>query len=273
MPEGHVTHGLAREHRKLLGGRIVHASSPQGRFAAGASRIDGRELVGTDAVGKHLFHRYRDDSQPGPDDWLHVHLGLYGKFSVGHGSAPAPVGQVRLRLEGGGQDGPPVWMDLRGPTACELLTAAQVRQIRDRLGPDPLRRGASPEAAWQRIHRSRTAIGALLMDQSVLAGVGNVFRAEVLYRHGVDPHRPGMDLDHETWDAMWTDLVGLMRAALRTGRIVTTEPADRPSRRVTRETAHYVYRRAGLACRRCGTPIATEVLAGRNLFWCPRCQA
>jgi formamidopyrimidine-DNA glycosylase len=72
---------------------------------------------------------------------------------------------------------------------------------------------------------------------------------------------------------MWGDLVAQMRAGVRTGRIVTTRPEDRPGRRVTAELAHYVYRRAGLACRVCGTPVATQPLAGRNLFWCPSCQA
>lgn len=293
MPEGHVTHGLARDHKRLLGGRVVRAASPQGRFEVGAATIDGRRLVGTDAVGKHLFHRYRGSG--GPDVWLHVHLGLYGKFRTGHGVPPEPVGQVRLRLstdgsndgtddrsvdgsgdrtEDGSGDGTAVWMELRGPTACELLDAAQVRSIRDRLGPDPLRRGADPNRAWERLSRSRTAIGALLMDQSVLAGVGNVFRAEVLFRHGIDPHRPGNEVDRASWDAVWLDLVSLMRSALKAGRIVTTEREDRSRRRgpALPEDAHYVYRRQGQPCRRCGETVLTETFVGRNLFWCPTCQ-
>jgi formamidopyrimidine-DNA glycosylase len=113
------------------------------------------------------------------------------------------------------------------------------------------------------------------MDQTIAAGVGNVYRAEVLYRAGIDPHRPGRLVTRDEWDAMWADLVSLMRAGLRTGRIVTTRPADRERRtgRVRPEDAHYVYRRTGLPCRICGTAVATEVMAGRNLFWCPRCQA
>ena len=119
------------------------------------------------------------------------------------------------------------------------------------------------------------AIGLLLMDQTIAAGVGNVYRAEVLYRARIDPHRPGRLVTRDEWDAMWADLVSLMRAGLRTGRIVTTRPADRDRRtgRVRPEDAHYVYRRTGLPCRICGTAVATEVMAGRNLFWCPRCQA
>jgi endonuclease-8 len=163
-------------------------------------------------------------------------------------------------------------VDLRGPTACEVITPPEVEGIRDRLGPDPLRRDADPERAWARISRSRVAIGALLMQQEVIAGIGNVYRAEILFRHRLDPHRPGRDLPRASWDALWPDLAELMRAGVRAGRIVTTLPADRPGGRVTRDRAHYVYRRTGLPCRICGTEVRTEVMVGRNLFWCPTCQ-
>ena len=134
--------------------------------------------------------------------------------------------------------------------------------------PDPL-------LAAQRLARSRTAIGALLMDQSVVAGVGNVFRAEVLYRAAISPFRAGRDVSAAEFAALWADLVRLMRAGVRSGRIVTTEPGDRPlgsRRRPSREDAYYVYRRTGLPCRVCGTEVRTEELVGRNLFWCPNCQ-
>jgi formamidopyrimidine-DNA glycosylase len=112
------------------------------------------------------------------------------------------------------------------------------------------------------------------MDQAVIAGVGNVYRAEVLFRHGIDPHRPGRDLGRASWDAVWADLVALLRAGVRVGRIVTTRPEDRDRRSGTpgREDSFYVYRRAGLPCRICGTPVRTEPMAGRNLYWCPACQ-
>ncbi|HZB49921.1 MAG TPA: DNA-formamidopyrimidine glycosylase family protein [Mycobacteriales bacterium] len=260
MPEGHTIHRLAREHNRLLVGHPVRATSPQGRFADGAARIDGRVLERTDAHGKHLFHRYGDL-------WLHVHLGLYGKFSTGTLPPPEPRGALRLRLLADDH-----WVDLRGPTACEVLSPPEVTAIRARLGPDPLRRDADAARAWARLSRSRVAIGALLMDQTVLAGIGNVYRAEILYRHRVEPHRPGRDLPRTTWDELWPDLVTLMRAGVRAGRIVTTRPADRPGGRLTRDKAHYVYRRAGLPCRVCGTEVRTEVMVGRNLFWCPTCQ-
>ena len=248
---------------KLFGGQTLRASSPQGRFADGAALIDGRTLEGTDAYGKHLFHRY------GRDVILHVHLGLYGKFTEGPQPAPEPRGALRLRLQGEA-----TYLDLRGPITCEVITRGEKDAVTAALGPDPLRPHADPALAQAKLARSRTALGALLMNQAVLAGVGNVYRAEILFRHGVHPYLAGRDLDPVVWLDMWEDLVRLMRSGVRTGRIVTTDPDDRdrrsgPARRVD---AHYVYRRTGEPCRRCDTPIAHAVMVTRNLFWCPRCQ-
>ncbi len=270
MPEGHTIHRLARRHRSLLGGQHVSASSPQGRFAEGAALLDGLVLTRTEAAGKHLFHHYASEADgSGERRLLHVHLGLYGTFQDGDGPPPEPRGALRLRLVSAER-----WLDLRGAIACELLEPPEQRALVERLGPDPLRRGARPDRAAERIARSRAPIGTLLMDQTVLAGVGNVYRAEVLFRAGLDPFTAGREVDPATWEAIWADLVALMRRGVRSGRIVTTAPEDRrraggPARR---EDAHYVYRRTGLPCRRCGTPVAADVLAGRNLFWCPRCQ-
>ncbi len=249
--------------RERFGGHAVRVTSPQGRFGDGAALLDGGILDATDAHGKHLFAAF-----PG-ERWLHVHLGLYGAWTLGEGPAPEPRGAIRVRLEGGGS-----WADLRGPTACDVFTPAQKAVIHARLGPDPLRRDADPEQAWARISRSRTGVGVLLMDQSVVAGVGNVYRAEALYRAGLSPYRPGREVGRATWDALWLDLVTLLRAGVRAGRIVTTRPEHRSRRsgRPTREDSHYVYRRAGLPCRVCGTPVQTAVMVARNLFWCPHCQ-
>ena len=263
VPEGHTIHRLARRHAKRLGGQTLHASSPQGRFADGAALIDGATLEKTDAWGKHLFHRYGDDC------WLHIHLGLYGKFTDGPLPAPDPRGALRLRLVGD-----TTWLDLRGPITCEMITRAEKDAVTAALGPDPLRPDADPQKVLDRLARSRTSVGALLMNQAVLAGVGNVYRAEVLFRHGVHPYLAGRHLDPTVGLGMWDDLVQLMRAGARANKIVTTHPDDRerPFGPARRSDAHYVYRRGGAPCRRCHTPIALAVLATRNLFWCPRCQ-
>lgn len=263
MPEGHTIHRLARDHTALIQGRVVHATSPQGRFATGARMLDGRPLDRIRPYGKHLFYEFADDVL------LHVHLGLYGSWTSGTHPAPAPKGALRLRLTSDDH-----WLDLRGPTACEIYTPQDRDRVLARLGPDPLHKKADPAPAWRRISSSRTTIGALLMDQSVLAGVGNVYRAEVLYRAGLSPFRPGREVPERIWDGMWEDLKVLLRAGVRQGHIVTTEREDRDRRSgpVLRTDRHYVYRRHGDPCRRCGTPVRTGVMVGRNVFWCPVCQ-
>ncbi|OXM66202.1 MULTISPECIES: Fpg/Nei family DNA glycosylase [Amycolatopsis] len=267
MPEGHTLHRLARLHQRRYAGAPVGVSSPQGRFASEAALLDGRVMLGAEAYGKHLFHDF------GPLGSVHVHLGLYGTFTEAKLPETTPVGQVRLRLTGRTH-----WTDLRGPTRCELLTPDEVDAIKARLGPDPLRRDARPDEAWQRISASRTSIAALLMDQSVISGVGNVYRAEVLFRHRINPMVPGRALDHVQWKEMWTDLVALMRKGVRIGRIDTVDDEHLPevTGRAPRQDRHggevYVYRRTGQPCLVCGTPVAHTELAGRNLYWCPVCQ-
>ena len=199
-----------------------------------------------------------------------MHLGLYGKFRDGALPAPPARGALRLRLVGDEH-----WLELRGPTACEVLTDSERRTVLDRLGPDPLRRTPDVAAFVSRVLRSRAPIATLLMDQAVVAGVGNVYRAEVLFRQRLDPFRPGREHDAAQLQAVWDDLVVLLRAGVRAGRIVTTLPDDRerPAGRPRRVDAHYVYGRAGLPCRVCRTPVLDAQIAARRLFWCPVCQA
>ncbi|HEX5569567.1 MAG TPA: DNA-formamidopyrimidine glycosylase family protein [Streptomyces sp.] len=278
MPEGHTIHRLAADLTGRFGGRSVRASSPQGRFEDGAALVDGRTLSGTDAHGKHLFLGFDGAGTDGAGEgrWVHIHLGLYGTFVHGDGPPPAPVGLIRLRLAT--VRAPRAYADLRGPHTCALITGAEKRAVGERLGPDPLRADADPERAWRRISRSRTTIAALLMDQKVLAGVGNVYRAEVLFRHGLDPYRAGKDLLRTEWDTIWTDLVELMREGVRLDRIDTVRPEHTPEAmgRPPRVDDHggevYVYRRAGMPCHLCGGAVRTAPLAARNLFWCPTCQ-
>ena len=183
---------------------------------------------------------------------MHVHLGLLGKLTF---ADPDPdtdlrpvVGQIRWRLENDSH-----YADLRGPQACQLIDAAGITAITERLGPDPLREDADPDAGWAVVHPSTTPIGLLLMDQRVAAGVGNIFRAEVLYRHRIDPTMAGRLLRRAEWDAIWTDLVGLMHDAVVRGRIDTVRPEHDPAAtgRAPRVDRHggevYVYRRAGSA--------------------------
>jgi endonuclease VIII len=277
MPEGHVIHRLAGNLDGLFAPEasarrpLSAVSSPQGRFAQGAKLVADLPYAEADAFGKHLLLRF------GEDRWIHVHLGLYGSFRLFETAPGAPAGPVegavRLRLEG--ERG---YADLRGASACDLYGPEEHSALLRKLGPDPLRPGADPDLAWRKISKSTLSIGELLMEQSVLSGVGNVYRAEVLFRAGLDPYRAGRDVTREQWDAIWADLVGLMRLGVEHGRIDTVRPEHTPEAmgRPPRKDDHggevYAYRRDGMPCLVCGTPIATAGMRDRNLFWCPGCQ-
>jgi endonuclease-8 len=269
MPEGHTLHRLATALRDRFAGRRVEVTSPQGRFAESAAVLDGCRVEGAESWGKHLFVSFEGGRL------VHVHLGLYGKLDVHDGPPPPPVGQVRMRLV---TPRPPAYADLRGATACELMTEEERAAVVARLGPDPLRPDADPALAWARVSRSRAPIGTLLMDQAVVAGVGNVYRAEVLFRHRIHPLRPGSTLRRSQFDALWQDLVELMAEGVVSGRIDTVRPEHTPEAmgRAPRRDDHggevYVYRRHDQPCHVCGARVRTEVLATRNSFWCPRCQ-
>lgn len=279
VPEGHTLRRLADELDAAFGGRRVRVASPQGRFAADAATLDGALLVGADSAGKHLFVELEGER------FVHVHLGLIGTFTVHPDveEVPPPQGQVRLRLAAGravgADDGrASSYADLRGAITCALVGPGRVAEVTGALGPDPLRADADPDRAWARVRRSDRSIGDLLMDQAVVAGVGNVYRAEVLFRQRVHPLRPGRTLQVSRFRAIWEDLVGLMAEGVRTGRIDTVRPEHtpeamgRPERRDDHGGEVYVYRRAGQPCHVCGATVRTEGLAGRNSFWCPRCQ-
>jgi DNA-formamidopyrimidine glycosylase len=276
MPEGHTLRRLADDLTAAFAGRAVRVSSPQGRFAGDAEQVDGSRVLGADSAGKHLFVELEGER------FVHVHLGLIGQLDVHTGveEVPEPVGQVRLRLVSvpSGDPRGTSYADLRGAIVCDLIGPARRAEVLGRLGPDPLRSDADPDLAWRRISRSHRPIGDLLMDQKVLAGVGNVYRAEVLFRHRIHPLRPGKTLRVGQWRAMWADLVELMAEGVRTGRIDTVRPEHTPEAmgRAARVDDHggevYVYRRTGQPCLVCGAAVRAEVLVGRNLFWCPRCQ-
>jgi DNA-formamidopyrimidine glycosylase len=212
---------------------------------------------------------------------LHVHLGLIGTLDVVTGvpQVPPPVGQVRVRLVSGDpRTGEWAYADLRGATLVDLIGPSRRAQVLGRLGPDPLRADADPARAWARITKSHRPIGDLLLDQEVVAGVGNVFRAEVLFRHRIHPLRPGRTLRRSRFEEIWQDLTELMAEGVRTGRIDTVRPEHTPEAmgRQPRADRHggevYVYRRTGQPCLVCGARVRSDVHAGRNLFWCPRCQ-
>ncbi|WP_138443479.1 Fpg/Nei family DNA glycosylase [Sinomonas susongensis] len=298
MPEGHSIHRLARQFDDVFAGERLVVTSPQGRFADGAALLDGRVLESARAHGKQLFLRF-EGSQ-----FLHVHLGLYGAWDFGgdasfrgassigaprrvgerevadddegaaYAGPPPPVGAVRVRLAS--EHG---WADLRGATVCSVATEPEIEAVLARLGPDPLGlplEGTDPgEEFARRVSRRRTPIARLLMDQSIVAGIGNVYRAELLFRTRLDPATAGSALGPERALGLWVDAVRAMTDGVQAGRIVTTDPSYWTCGAGTLpdpEEAHWVYRRHGLGCRICGTPVRLADEAGRKLYWCPACQ-
>lgn len=322
MPEGHTLHRLAGQFQRLVVGKPWRVTSPQGRFAAGAARLTERVPERAEAWGKQLFIHL------GPDIWQ-VHLGLYGAFSfrgddnfagAAHLGAPRhaseaftpsyddagwiiphpPTGAVRARVHVASG-----WADLRGPARCEVLNPMQYETVIRRLGPDPLHEasgqpaevpGRAPhpghtglEKFAQHLERRRISIAAALMDQSVIAGVGNIYRAESLFVCGINPDLASLKLSFEQIKELWETLSLQMRQGVEEGAIITLRPDDpglrlrgadvhSPVEGTGRKVSgshirrHWVYQHQGTACLRCGAIIQMRELSGRRLYWCPGCQ-
>lgn len=264
MPEGHTIHRLARDIAGDLRGHVVATESRQDRFADGARRLDGRVLDRTSAWGKHLFLHWAESDEHGTEI-LHIHLGLFGKL-VRRPVPPAETSDaLRLRLIG-----PEHAWDLTGPIICDVREPDVIDEVAAKLGPDPLRSDADPDRFIDRVLHSKKPIGALLLDQTIVAGIGNVYRAEILHLNGIHPDREGRSLDEHDVRALWEITVEQLRLGLRRNRIVTVPLAGRTLARVSREESFHVYRQD--QCRSCGTPVERTEVGGRNSFACPACQ-
>ncbi|HVM28808.1 MAG TPA: DNA-formamidopyrimidine glycosylase family protein [Mycobacteriales bacterium] len=249
MPEGHLLHRYAGQMTADLAGSVVSASSPQGRFDAGA--VDGRLLERVDAVGKHLLHRFSG----GPV--VHVHLGMRGLYLRHDDPAAPPRGGVRLRLAGAAT----AW-DLIAPSTCELLDEAGAVRVLAGLGPDPLHDAPDPDAqaaeAVRRLQAARGPVGAAVLDQAVWAGIGNAWRAELLFLARLDPVTPASALAADTSLQLWLTTREHLALGREAGQVVSDPSA--PDER-------WVYKRD--TCRSCGAPVRSWSLAGRTAYACP----
>jgi DNA-formamidopyrimidine glycosylase len=268
MPEGHTVHRTANEFNTRFAGNRVTVDSPQGRFAPGAERVSGQELSSASAVGKQLFLEFESRLT------VRIHLGIYGKWRWSTGAAVAkklleePVGEVRARFYTGS-----ALTELRGPTVCEVISRDEVLAIQERLGPDPLNPdplGQERERFVARVRRSGQSIAQLLMDQSVISGIGNVYRAELLFRAGLDPYAVGKALPAEIVGQIWDDSVRLLEVGVKHGVMITRDEllAKDPGK----AERNFVYKREGEPCRVCGKKVSIALLNGRKLYWCPKCQ-
>ena len=244
MPEGHLLHRTARELTADLAGAVVAACSPQGRFDA--APLDGARVRAAEAHGKHLLVHL--DGAPS----VHVHLGMRGVFLRYPDPAVPPRTGVRLRLAG------PVAWDLVAPTTCELLDEAGVARVHAALGPDPLRADADPDEAVRRLLAARGPVGAAVVDQAVWAGVGNAWRAELLFLERLAPPLPAAALGPERAGSLWQRTAELMELGSRAGQVVSDPSA--PDER-------WVYKRD--TCRSCGAPVTRAQVGGRTSYACP----
>jgi endonuclease-8 len=265
VPEGHTVHRIANSFNELFAGKKLTIDSPQGRFAASAKLISGRKLTKAWAIGKQMFLDFENGQT------LRIHLGIYGKWrfvKLEKCELPEVQGQVRARFYTTKD-----MADLRGPTVCELIEPLELEVLQKRLGPDPLNPddGTEYKRFLANIQKSKTAIGLLLMNQDVISGIGNVYRAEILYRARINPHTPGNQLTQKQIRELWKDSVQLLALGVIHGVMLTRDGyLDEDPGKLER---HHVYKRNGEPCRKCRTHIVLEVMAGRKLYFCPKCQS
>ncbi len=257
MPEGHTIHRAARDQSPMLIGQKLEVSSPQGRFTENAAEIDGQTCTDIDAYGKHLFYMFENSLA------MHIHLGLFGKFRARRLPATEPRGAVRVRMISASHV-----VDINGPSACEVLDPPAVAAILARIGPDVLREDADRELAWQRIHKSRVGIGQLLMDQSVMAGIGNIYRSEILWRQQLHPRTPGNQVDRAMFDAIWADAVHLLQIGVANNAIITVDGIKKSRSRYGERVN--IFNKP--QCPRCAGEIVKFEIATRRAFMCDTCQ-
>ena len=244
MPEGDSLHRAARRLQVLVGEQVaVETPHPRAAVAGLAERLDGRRLESVEAVGKNLLLSFEGGLV------LRSHLRMSGRWQVRHRNSKALAGKPWLVLRGRAHEGV-LW---NGPV-LELTT----RAVR-RLGPDIL--GSPPELARmvenvRRTHPGRE-LGEALLDQRLVSGIGNLWKAEALWRAQVSPWLRLGNVSDDALERVLAEAARLMRASVDGGR-----------------SARSVYRRAGRPCPRCGSLIRSRGQGddNRTAYWCPRCQ-
>lgn len=258
MPEGHTIHRAARDHSHMIAGKTVWAGSPQGRFVDGAAKINGAICDSTGAVGKHLLYHFTNG------ETLHIHLGLGGYFVCQEQPADPPRDVVRVRLESATHA-----IDIIGPNTCELMPTTEMDAFALRYGPDLLSNKPDPERAIAAIRKSRAPIARLLMDQKVISGIGNIYRAEILWLRKLNPMTRGVDIPESELRALWDEMRALLQIGVETNSIITNGDVSMTGERVTERTNIFAQK----VCPECETAIEKSKLSGRTLYHCPVCQA
>ena len=234
--------------RRILAVAPLHANTRRALSPAVRRRLAGRVI--TDVVRRGKYQRLiLDDGTE-----LVAHFRLDGDWVVQGSAAPLPPhARLVLRLD---RDRSLVLTD---PRALASVTCYLIPDI----GPEADAADLTPDALLERLSGTRTAIKLALLDQRRLAGLGNIYAAEALWRAGIDPRTPAKDLTRP----QAAHLLRGIRAALRDG-----ERRAGRYRTGTRTAPFKVYDRAGAPCTRCGAEIATLTQGGRTTYWCPGCQ-
>ena len=244
MPEGDTLHRAARQLQALVGQRIsAESPNPRGRATRVAETVDGRTLESVEALGKNLSFRFSGGVV------LRSHLRMSGRWSV------RPRGERRV--------GSP-WLVLRGDRAEGVLWNGPILELHDRalrrLGPDILAQPPQFDAMLQRLRMAddTRTFGESLLDQTLVAGIGNMWLAESLWEAQLSPWPKLREVAEPDRRRALESAAALMRASLDTGREVRR-----------------VYRRTGQPCPRCSASIVSWGLGddNRTAYWCPQCQA
>ena len=257
MPEGHTIHRAARDHHQIFANQILRISSPQGRFADGANIINENFCINVEAFGKHLLYHFKNNKT------LHIHLGLFGRIRKHKLPLREPKGAVRVRLVGQTHV-----VDINGPTICRVLETPDALLLMKKIGPDLLRPDAKPELAYKKISASKAPIGRLIMDQSVMAGVGNIYRSEILWRQAIHPQTLGREISRNTFDRLWADAKYLLELGVKHNAIITVDKA-KPSKTRYRERVNIFGKDK---CPKCKGEICQFKIGSRRAFACKTCQ-
>jgi len=261
MVEGDGCHRVAAQHRRTLVGQRFAAQSPNGRFKAGAAAImkAGGVLLRIEVHGKNMFYFFGEPSASISDPNIvvvHIHFGMAGAFAVYKGEEPEVTSSTRLRLEGVGKSR--VVAHLSAMTVEHGPPATMYLPFVAKLGPDPLRQDADPKRfVLSCAAAGKKPIGVILMDQSCVAGVGNIYRTETLYASGIHPLQLANTLNIKEVRGLWNVIVKQMQAGFKTGSIWGA--AKGPS----------CY---GLKKSACGGTVKSLKMSGRTAFICSKRQ-
>jgi formamidopyrimidine-DNA glycosylase len=302
MVEGHQVHRVCHAHRKLLVGHKFLASSPNGRFTDGAALINAATLSRVEAVGKNLFYFFspanassastsssttpnrRPSTSEEAAEWarlsvpqsqvvMHVHFGMSGAFATfSRDKAPPPKPTTRLELKGlPGTPAEPIVAHLSAMTVQHGIGGSLFAERVRALGPDPLRDDADASRFFTALERAAPSkpVGLMLMDQSIVCGVGNIYRAEILFKSRVHPEQPAAALPRSAAERLWRHSRDLLRRGFETGSILTVDPED-ATRLGKPWTRRYVYNQS--TCGECGGRVSSWDMANRTCYACARCQ-